>query len=237
MQSASPAIVLDKKTHVYTCEGRRLASVGSLVKRVTPQFDAHFNAQRVAEREGKTKDQVLVEWERNRDAACDTGIQLHEFIDRVLSGRPPEEKQQGEAVPPKCRQWLAWWEKAEESLSPVETEHIVGSLELGIAGTQDMLAESSKTEKLHVFDWKNNKAMRDRNDYGKTLLPPFDDLPDCELTRYSLQVSLYRLLVELEMCEEIGESWIVHVTDDFAKPYKAFDLRRRAEDWVRGLKL
>jgi ATP-dependent exoDNAse (exonuclease V) beta subunit len=237
----SPPIRLDPKKHIYWLGKKRLQSVGSLVKRVTPEFDAAYHAERVAKREGKTMDQVLKEWSDKRDASCVTGHELHDFIELYLKGPTTARPCPGT----KAGAWVQWFTTAvpgrptpQQSLKSEGTEVIVGHEEYGYAGTLDLLASSSKTNLIHVFDWKQNKAFNKDNRYGEMLLPPFDDLPNCEHTRYSLQVSLYRLALERNGHEgKTGDSWIVHITEQAATPHRALDLLARAEEWVKGLKL
>jgi hypothetical protein len=127
--------------------------------------------------------------------------------------------------------WLHWWLTCKIHLTPLRVESIVGNLEWKIAGTMDALLLSDKTTRHHVFDWKTGKEFRFINQYSELLLPPFDDLQNCEHVVYSLQTSIYRALVEREGID-CGDSWIVHVTADKATPYRATDYRERVLQWL-----
>lgn len=235
----SDPILLDEVSHTYSCGKRRLEAVGSLVKRVTPPFDADKVAERVARRDGRTTAAVKAEWAQKRDVACDKGHLVHAGVKHalcaVMAGKPEAVKANGSA-PREFHHWLDWWAGAGQFLKPIAVECVVGDVELGFAGTFDTLFESSKTNQYHAFDWKSNNRFDTESPYGDRMLPPFEDLPSCHHVHYSLQVELYALALEREG-RKVGPGWLVHLSEAGAKPYKALDLRRRAEEWVRSLKL
>jgi ATP-dependent exoDNAse (exonuclease V) beta subunit len=229
MTATQPLITLDPENHIYRCNGRILQSVGSVVKRLVPPFDRDRLSALTAKKRGITQAAVIKEWEDKRDIAADKGHEVHEMIDRALGGEEGRMQASVESLA-EFGHWLKWWNEAQNSLVVIGTEHIVGDLDLAIAGTIDLLCSSTKTNRKHVFDWKTNGKFERENNYGENLLPPFDDLPNCHFTVHSLQVSLYRLLLERtgEVC---GDSWIVHV-NSVATPHRALDLRDRLEDWL-----
>ncbi|MBK8660973.1 MAG: hypothetical protein IPN18_03865 [Ignavibacteriales bacterium] len=53
------------------------------------------------------------------------------------------------------------------------------------------------TGKYDIYDWKTNKSI-DEYGYGgkRGTRPPTYDLPDCNFYHYSLQLSLYKYLLE-----------------------------------------
>lgn len=106
---------------------------------------------------------------------------------------------------------------------------------MGIAGTVDALLLSNDGHRLsHVWDWKTGKEFKTENRF-QNLLPPFEDLPDSDLSAYSLQLSLYRLIIERNTSLEVGDCYIAHL--DPVGGYhihKALDLRERVESWLRS---
>lgn len=238
MTADAPLIVLDPRSHVYSCGNRKLSSVGSLVKRVTPKFDADYWADRKAKQEGITKESMLARWAAKRDASCDKGHALHEAIQATLAAHMvgKEFDTVNRCALPEAAAWRKWWESARGVLTVKGLELIVGDLELGYAGTLDTLVHSSMNEKYVVLDWKSNEKFGTVSDYNRNLLPPFDDLPDCELTKYSLQVELYALALE-RAGQPMGGGWVLHLSPETATPHRALRLRERALEWVKGLKL
>ena len=64
------------------------------------------------------------------------------------------------------------------------------------------------------------------------LKPPFDNLPNCELSIYSLQTSLNRLIIERNG-GEVESCTIVHLNNEGQiTPYQAMDLRDQLFTWL-----
>lgn len=54
----------------------------------------------------------------------------------------------------------------------------------------------SSSRYAHVEDFKTNKRIRDRGFDGRTMLNGLEHLQDCELTHYTLQLSIYQFMLE-----------------------------------------
>lgn len=215
----------DAESHSYRVGGVVVPSVTSIIKKIKAPFDADRVAKRVSVRQGVPTEAIIAEWERKRDAAANKGSVLHADIQAFLSKTPP---------PNTCSEFRAWEKWWPNGLEAVAVERILFDERLWLAGTMDALLFSSRTRKLHIFDWKTAIKFRVSSEYGDLLLPPFEDVPSCEFHIYSLQVSLYRIMAEHLMGEDCGSSWIVHVTEDRAMPYKAIDYRARLWKWLSG---
>jgi hypothetical protein len=90
------------------------------------------------------------------------------------------------------------------------------------------------TQQLYVFDWKTNKAINSARDtIWRMMWGPFKDLADHEHNTYSLQISLYRMLLE-EAGLPTGGGAIVHLPPGraAAQVYKAIDYRSRLRDVI-----
>lgn len=224
--NAFDKIKFRRKDHTYWLGEQPLTSVTQTISRIAPKFDADGNAARMAARDGTTKEAILELWQRKSRAALDKGTAVHAFIEQIIKGKRPK------CAIPEAQAWLEWWRGAKRYLDPVGVEMIVGDSELGVAGTMDFLAHSSKNGKTTIIDWKTGSKFETENRWGRFLLPPFSDLPDNELHRYSLQVSLYRLILERAGFANMGESYIVHLGPEKAHAYKAHDYRKRLEAWL-----
>ena len=67
------------------------------------------------------------------------------------------------------------------------------------------------------------------------MLPPFDDLPNCEEVKYSMQLSLYRLIIERNTNLRLSGGHILHLPSDSEYVlYNTLDLRTRLEAWLKG---
>jgi len=97
-------------------------------------------------------------------------------------------------------------------------EKIVFSKELEIAGTIDILALDKKTNKYDLIDWKTSKKI-EMNSYGGKVGTKIatNNIPDCNYYHYTLQLSLYRYLLERSYGLKIRTMIIAHLKEDYAR--------------------
>jgi hypothetical protein len=78
----------------------------------------------------------------------------------------------------------------------VAMEKIIFAPDLKLAGMVDLLVKD-KTGQLWFMDWKSNKAIKYDNGYQKGI-GSLSHLDDCNFAHYSLQLNLYRRLLQRE---------------------------------------
>jgi len=125
----------------------------------------------------------------------------------------------------------ALWASLKNKVVVSKVEWIVGDDELGIAGTVDTVFCGDTG--IHIWDWKTGKEFKINNPWGKNLLPPFNDLPECELSIYSLQVSIYKLIIERNTDLVLNTSYLVHLSEGGYQIYPALDLTERVKQWLQ----
>lgn len=187
--------------HHYILAGEKLESVTSRIHRWFPQFDAEAVARRKAEREGLHVETLLQLWERKRNQAASFGTKIHLMAERIIQagddraadGLPENDRE---------RRYLDAIKAAMDRVRPaydfVETEKIVFSPELKVAGTIDILLRSKRTGEWVVADWKTNKEIRFKAFREEMGLGPCGQLPNCNFAHYSLQTSAYGELLARE---------------------------------------
>jgi len=180
--------------HHYILNGEKLDSVTSRIHRWFPQFDAEAVAQRKAEREGLHAATLLQLWERKRDQAATFGTKIHAMAERIIQAGV-DHAADDMAENDRERRYLDAIKAAMERVRPaydfVETEKIVFSPELKVAGTIDILLRSKRTGEWVVGDWKTNKEIRFQGYREEMGLGPCLALPNCNFAHYSLQTSAY----------------------------------------------
>lgn len=222
-------IKFDPAAHTYTVDGTPLRSVSSVYSAYVPPFDA----DKIAAKRGGDIETLKAQWEAKRNAAAQKGTRIHEYIQSVLRPAPVDPNAETDAFLAlnKAPQRLPEMEAFDKFLSYaaqalqlniIEVEWVIGDKQLAIAGTVDAVAFSNATGKWHILDWKTNENYSTENRW-ENLLPPFSHLPNCEHSRYSLQLSLYRLLIERNFPAEwgnpmnvMGSPYIVHL-DQFGE--------------------
>lgn len=207
-------IKFNPENHSYTYRCVPLTSVTSLCKLLEPPFDRDGISQRVAAKQGRPVADILAEWDAKGQASCELDSQVHEYIRFILVGQaPPRDPITSiNSIVPEMKAFDAFWREARTTMSVREVEWVIGDAAWGLAGTVDALVYHRETGKFHLFDWKTGKLAH-TNDFSR-LRPPFDDLDAAELQKYSLQLGLYRLILErnADLPAPLGDSYLVHLT-------------------------
>jgi ATP-dependent exoDNAse (exonuclease V) beta subunit len=202
--------------HEYTTEeGTLLMPVTTFVKRFFPQFDPFGDIARgKALEEGVTEEVIKARWKESGRIAMERGRAVHSTAEAII--RAYKENKETAEYPciPVCAAEICsvLKELSVRGFTPCETEHIVGSPELRIAGTIDALFRNSSDEYLLV-DWKTNREIRANNGFGKNGYPPINYLTDCNYVHYALQLSTYRYLSHLTEKRNIITQFIVHFNE------------------------
>jgi ATP-dependent exoDNAse (exonuclease V) beta subunit len=237
-----PLFTFDKERHLYHYDGRNLRSAGSVMKELCEPFARDRIARYTAKRRGVTVRQVLAEWEDKRDRAARRGEAIHWCIEQYLqTGLLP-------AFLPKHVQldqddhWDVWrrlqgfdeWYKHNLDGSYVLGQEVrMYSLTLGIAGTTDTLM--LRNGYVYVGDWKSNGKFRVPGDGERVhsrMLPPLEHLSQIELHTYSVQVSLYRMMLHEHGVRTAG-GFIVHIPEEGPPAlHHTLDLRRPLWDYL-----
>lgn len=237
-------IKFDNEEHSYVYKQQKFISVTTLISRVKQPFDKEKVANNIALRDSKTKAEVLEEWERSGEEAREKGTLVHRYIEDTINLKPDNILNHVNLRVPE----MEAFDKAYVRMSSVLNakfmlqEVTVGDLVLGLAGRVDCLLEVTKDEPtFHIFDWKTGKKFDIQNNYAK-MLPPFDDLDDCAFNHYSIQTSIYRLILERNpqqigeittVGKKFGDSYLLHLkTDGTYQLHRAKDFRSRISEWL-----
>jgi len=94
--------------------------------------------------------------------------------------------------------------------------------ELLLAGTIDLVinhngvknGEETTDRVVSLYDWKTNKEIKRKGYKGqKGILPPTEDLEDCNYIKYALQLSTYAYILE-KTGSIIYKLYIIHLRED-----------------------
>ena len=247
--SLFPGLVFEEVAHRYTHplhidldgQPRELLGATSWLKQFRKPFDAEAVAGRKAAKETRygrptTAAELLAAWDRKRKASCELGTRVHSFIEGWWQFVG------GVAAPPKwpsyarhgeyAAQFACWYYTEAMHLRALALEGQLYHLRWGLAGTLDALLEDEQSRRW-VYDWKTNGEITTASKYREKLLAPFADLDDCDLEVYSLQTSLYRLLLASAGIETVGAR-LVHVTPDGCSVIEAKDYTARLAQYLNS---
>lgn len=202
-------ITFVEKTHQYLVDGQptNSPSVTQLLKRYKRPFEQDRVAARVAERTGLTTEQVKKDWQVNNLYARTIGSMLHKYIESTYTNEHLEyrgsfdglgfdEKEKIKSVFPVLVKHFIDFYKNNQYFECLKSELILGDLDdTKVCGTLDVLARNTKTGQLEILDFKTNKKLSNTSEYAN-LLYPFEDLPECEISEYTVQLNTYKYLIE-----------------------------------------
>jgi hypothetical protein len=105
----------------------------------------------------------------------------------------------------------------------------------GMGGTVDHLVMDWENKCFYIYDTKTDIEIRDSNkDFPKAMLPPFNNLIDCELEVYSFQIWLYAIMVMTITGFEFkwDKSAILHYNKTTSK-FKPYLIKNRKTEAVQ----
>jgi ATP-dependent exoDNAse (exonuclease V) beta subunit len=203
----------DEASHTYTYNGQQLVSVTQFLGRFFEVFDGPTIARRVvvnpnSKYHGRDPDELVAEWDAHGREARELGTLLHNNIQQYLA----DGDVQGDRSDEFCH-FEAFI--AGKEWRPLMVEERVCCPEAGIAGTVDAVFEDARGDVV-ICDWKRAKKMKFENRW-QNAKPPIDHLDDCDLSKYSLQLSLYRHLLRNELKERNVSLLLVNFTDQYTE--------------------
>lgn len=187
--------------------GKIYKSVTTTLSSIEPHFDSEAVSLAItrqpdnAKQEryiGLNQQQILDFWQQLNDEANVYGTKVHDIVERYLLANKwyfPDETEDGEFE----QKVIEGYEnlKIDEGIA-VWPERILFSEEYELAGMSDLIIDIDDVF-FDVWDWKTNREFNFFDQFGyKTLFKPFDHLQSCQWSVYSLQLSVYAYLYEME---------------------------------------
>lgn len=217
--------------HEYYLDGDLAVSCTQFVDSFFESFDVSRMSKLVAKRrrlsgelnsKGKpiTARDVKKEWKLSGDIAIARGNLVHKEMEMVIDYS--FDTSLLEVFHPCSLKGYSWFKTMFDTANVVTiAEGIVFNKELLLAGTIDARVVSNN--KTYLIDWKTNSGSLEKS-YGYLKHPLIKSfkLPNNKLTRYYLQLSVYKRLLELNNVD-VHTCYIVHLGDDSFKFYEVPD--------------
>lgn len=205
------------ETHQYFVDGEQYLSVSSLIDTFVAPFERERMSEKVAGREGISPEEIRSLWDIRRDLSTVRGTEFHLYVEKYL-----QDGRKIETITPiakEIEQFHQFWDKKNKKRYEVfACELILYDKSLKLAGTLDCLLRHKKSKKIYIIDWKTNSQIKMENEY-QNFLPPFEQLPVSDINKYSLQIGLYRYLLENNTDLKVAGAYLVHFPK--ASPFKA----------------
>lgn len=221
-----PTFTFESVEHVYHLNGQKLTSATTYLDRFVKPFDEEYWSKRKADEGGVTQEEILAKWKAKRDRACDIGTMTHEFIEHFYEGAKPKMPEDPQ-VKEKVAKFMKIYESKLKQLKPVASEVRVFSRRWPVCGTFDQLFLYEG--QVIVGDWKTNEKIKTDKDFCFGYLQgPFSKWKENEVNKYSIQISLYQLILE-EAGISSDYGFICHLPpgEDEPKVYKLHNFKEQ----------
>ena len=198
--------------------GKKMMSVKSVINTLIHEFDEEAMSKHCAETAqpgtkywGMTQQEIKDLWAANRNKGTKRGMSLDEYIGFKLKGLRVERGLFDESYYPYFDAFDKWKAKYVDNgaLVYLDSEIWLNCIE-GVTGRSDALFYAPDKEAIVIFDWKGDQEY-DNNSYGKRLSGPLEIIPETKLNIHTLQVYLYRYMLESEGFN-VKKCYIGHVT-------------------------
>jgi hypothetical protein len=220
---------IEHKYHHRTT-GKIYKSVTTTLTSIEPHFDAEavsaaiVNQLDTVKQEryiGLNQQQILDYWQMLNDEANIYGTKVHDIVERYLLANKwyfPKDDEDGQFEKKVIDGFEAL--KIDEGVA-MWPERIMFAEQYELAGMSDLVIDIDDTF-FDVWDWKTNREFNFFNPFGnETLFKPFDHLQACQWSIYTLQLSVYAYMYELEFpkrkCRQICIGYWDKVTMTFQK--------------------
>lgn len=213
-------------------------SVTQFIAQFFEPFDDISVSAAYAKKHGLSQEEVLNEWKRNGKISSLTGTIIHKYLEDYARGKIFEidysqaislglEDEVKFKVSHLLKQAEQFHKDTLNKLIPIQCEYTVGIRDL-LAGNIDLLCWNVKANEFQIWDYKNLKEFTTYNKYGKKALKEFSNYDDCHLTHYSLQLNLYKCMLERKLNIKIGNCYLVHFSsiEDNYNIYECLDLQK-----------
>jgi hypothetical protein len=163
----------------------------------------------------------MAEWNANGKAASEAGTAMHLAIEQFLHGSPEQISEEVKTTP-EWRYFMKFWADCGGDLEPYRSEwevftdsleHQKGERKIKLCGSIDMVFRRKSDGKFVIYDWKRSKEIKAENPFG-TGLAPLDHLPDTNYWHYTLQLNVYKWMLEKYYGLEVADLYLVILHPD-----------------------
>lgn len=230
-------IIFDEPTHTYTIKGSHAGYISCTG--FIHSFFGHFDPDAIIEKMmrspkwrespyyGMAPAQIKKQWNDNGRSASEAGTEMHLAIEQYFNGAE-------HLIPSNIlanREWshfLAFWNRFKDEIEPYRTEWEVFVEEIKLAGSIDGIFRSKKDGSLLIYDWKRSKEIKMENNF-QSGLGPLAHLPDCNYWHYSLQLNIYRYILENYYGCVVSDMYLV-ILHPNQQSYKRMRLNRMDDE-------
>jgi len=205
--------------HKYYVDDKQLVSVTTLIGRYHEEFNEDYWSQYKADQFRLSQREIIRAWKFINKKGTIKGSAIHDYAENIFQNKKYEYPKQlilneFGFDPVKIEYDITkkhvdnFYQDVQGKLIPIRTELVVFDRESLIGGMLDMLFFNVKKGEFQIYDWKTNKEftkeMKSRHLTGDLYM-----LEDSDLEIYSIQLGLYKYIIEKYTGIKLGKSYIV----------------------------
>jgi hypothetical protein len=235
-RSADGLVTFEEEKHEYKLHGESLTSCTTWLKKFFAPFDSKEVARNIANgfkgrnyakfKRGEEvtdlekKKATMKYWIKEWSEAALHGTRTHYLLEQYLlelDNIPNTLHEEGEYETRDVKKFIHGSDWLDSYLKQVGEpilypEYLIYDEELKIAGQVDLMVDTGDNV-IDIIDFKTNKAIDRKSKKGLKCEVPINDMDDCHLTKYTLQMSLYGYMLERQG-HKVGKLILLHLTED-----------------------
>ena len=205
--------------HKYYINGKELISVTTLIHKYQEDFDEEFWSDYKSNELNISQEIIKRAWNFINKKGTIKGSSIHDYAENLFQNKIFEYPKQlilnEFGFDPVLNEYLTtkkhvdrFYSDVHNKLIPIRTEMVVYDKESMIGGMLDILFYNIKAKEFQIWDYKTNKKLTKENK-NKHLKGSLFIIENCDLEIYSLQLELYKRIIEKNTNIKLGKSYIV----------------------------
>ncbi len=214
--------------HKYFLNNRELISVTTLIHQYQEEFNENYWSNYKGEQFHISQREILRAWKFINNKGTIKGSAIHDYTENLFQNKkfqyPKDMIIKEFGFDPVINEYNItkrhvdnFYNDVHGKLIPIKTEYVVYDKELMIAGMLDILFYNVKMKEFQIWDWKTNKDFT-TDCKERHLIRDLFVLEDCDLELYSLQMEMYKQIIQRNIPIKLGKSYIVwfsHNNDNY----------------------
>ena len=205
--------------HKYYLKGKELISVTTIIHKYQEEFDEKYWSENKAEQFNLKPREILRAWGFINKKGTIKGSAIHDYAENLFQNKIYDYPKQiilneFGFDPVKIEYDITkkhvdkFYKDVRSKLIPIRTEYVVYDEESLIGGMLDIIFYNVKMKEFQIWDYKTNKDFTEEVK-SRHLLNELCFLEDSDIELYSLQLELYKYIIEKNTGIKLGKSYIV----------------------------